>query len=87
MRDPLDIAKKAESLYREKLKSELEQKHFGKFVAIDVGSGDVFIADTPEGALEKAREAKPTGFFHAIKIGSEAVYRSTSLRADWIFQR
>lgn len=87
MPDPLAVAKKAESIYREKFQSEFEQKHFGKFVAIDVNSGDAFVADTPEDALEKAREAKPTGFFHVIKIGSEAVYRSTSLRADWIFQR
>jgi hypothetical protein len=45
------------------------------FVAIDVHGGDVFLADTPEGALLEARASLPGGNFHLIQVGAAGVFR------------
>lgn len=88
MESPQVIAHKGESIYKEKFKEEYERKYSGKFVAIDVSSGEAFVADTPEEALQKAQAANVTGPLHLMKIGSEGVYKvGYTSRGDWIFQQ
>lgn len=85
---PHDIAKKGESIYREKFQQEYERKYPGKFVTIDIQSGEALVADTPEEAFQKAQDKNSTGLFHLIKVGSPGVYRvgySSSEYADWLF--
>ena len=87
--NPEIIAEKGAAIYKEKFQSELEQKYPGKFVAVDIASEDVVIADTPEDALTQAQQKYPGSYFHLIKIGSAGVYRvgySRSNSRDWLFR-
>jgi len=43
---PLAFDRKAEAIYRTKLKPKLEKKYKGRIVAIDVDSGDYFLGRT-----------------------------------------
>ena len=54
-------------------KQRLELENRGKIVAIEVESGDVFIADTVVEAGMKARLKYPDKFFYFKRIGYEAV--------------
>jgi len=72
---PEQIAEKGESLYREKLKAILEPAQNGRFVAIEVVSGEHYVGDTIIEAVEAARKKYPNRLLHTIKIGYEGVYK------------
>jgi hypothetical protein len=38
------IAEKGESIYNARYKAEYEKRHFGQYVAIDIESGQAFVA-------------------------------------------
>lgn len=65
----------------ESLKSQYEPKHNGKFLAIDIETKNVYLADDGAQAVELARIQHPDKVFYLVKIGSEsaeAVARSFS---------
>lgn len=76
----LAFDRKAEAIYRTKLKPKLEGKYKGRIVAIDVESGDYFVGRTVLEAIEKGREKHPGKIFYAVRIGYPAVH---SLRSTW----
>lgn len=87
--DPKSIAAAGERIYEEKYRREFEGKYQGKFVAIDVLSEGAYIAEFPEDALEKAKNASPKGIFHLIRVGSTGAFkvsRSANALPDWIFR-
>ena len=53
----------------------LEAQYRGKFVMIEVDSGDYFLGDTPRQALAKARDAHPSKAFCLIRIGYPAAHK------------
>lgn len=55
-----------------KISEELERDYRGKFVVIEVDSGDYFIGDTGVEASKKAREKYPDRVFFQGKIGYRA---------------
>ena len=55
----------------ESLKMKYEPTHNGKFLAIDIDSKDVYLADDGAQAVELARQAHPNKVFYLIKIGHE----------------
>ena len=83
---PQQIAEKGEQIYKEKYQSEYEKNHLGKFVAIEIDSGEAFLADTPEQAIEAVERARNGRLFHLIKVGSPGVYRMSYTNAgrDWL---
>ena len=68
------IAAAGEELY-EKQRGDFERNHPGEFVAVDVRTGTVYVAENAVAALNKARDQAPTGVFHLIQIGSESALR------------
>jgi len=52
---------------------ELETRHYGEFVMIEVDSGDSFIGATPLEALHRAEAVHPDKAFCLIRIGYKAV--------------
>lgn len=68
-----ELATKGESIYA-KLKEKLEKDHWGKFVAIDVDSGDYFLGKSFQEADEKAREKYPNSVFYVVRIGRRATW-------------
>jgi hypothetical protein len=53
---PKQVARKGEQIYQEKLKSILEPKESGKFVTIELNSGEYFLGDSLLEALQRARQ-------------------------------
>ena len=73
--NPQAFADRGESIYREKYKERYEEAHHGQFVAIDVGSEEAYVGESPVEALIKARDADPAALFHLIKVGSAGAFR------------
>lgn len=75
---PDQIAERGQRLYEEKLKAVLEPAQKGKFVAIEVESGDYFLADTLLEALQNAKEKYPDRLLHTVRVGYEGVFKMGS---------
>ncbi|RJQ35006.1 hypothetical protein C4568_01630 [Candidatus Parcubacteria bacterium] len=70
-----DIAKIAEEgakIYSE-IKYKYEPADNGKFLAIDIDSKEVFIANSSSEAVALAKVKHPEKVFYVVKIGSSAV--------------
>ncbi len=68
------LAKKAQSLYRRLYQKKLEKTQTGKVVAIEVESGDIFVANTTVDAALKAKGKYPNKIFYFKRIGYPAVH-------------
>jgi hypothetical protein len=89
LNNPKKIAERGERIYQDRYKEAFEREHPGKFVAIDVDTGDYYLGDFPEQVLEQARKGSQTGIFHLVKIGSPGAFRvsyTSDGGLDWIFR-
>lgn len=71
--DTRKIGGKGNEIFK-KISKELEEDYRGKFVAIEVDSGDYFIGDTSIEASKKAKEEYPDKVFFLGKIGYRAAF-------------
>ena len=74
----IEAGKKIYERHRERL----EASERGQFVAIDVASGELFIAPSGEDALRNARADGRKGPFHLIRVGFRAAYRFRRIPHD-----
>jgi len=56
------------------LPKEVVREHFGRFIAIEVDSGDYFIGDTAIKATQKAQGKHPDKIFFLGRIGYRTAY-------------
>ena len=64
-----EIVRRAEQLYQERLKEELEKTHRDEFVAIEPDSGEDFLGPTMSAASSAAHKAYPDRTPYIIRIG------------------
>jgi hypothetical protein len=81
---PGDIAARGEAIFREQVEPRLGGEHKGRFVVIDVDSGDFEIAETDAVATSRLKERHPPGRFYGLRIGHRTAYRlgARSLTGD-----
>ena len=72
---PDKIAEEGQRLYEASHKADLEQNRRGEYVAIDVLTGNAYVAKFPELAIEEARRQAPNGVFHLIRIGAPGAFK------------
>lgn len=64
-----EMIKRARKIYDD-LKSALEAEYLGKYLAIEIKSGQYFIGDTREEATKEANKVFPKAIIFIRKIGS-----------------
>lgn len=67
--DTKQIAKQGQDIYEQRLRKQLEQSHWGAFVAIEPASGDFFLGRTLDEAIGAARKAHPDRVSYALRVG------------------
>ncbi len=65
------IANEGKKIYEE-IKSKYEPQDKGRFLAIEVDSKEVFLADSTVEAVEAAKSKYPDKVFYVVKIGFSA---------------
>jgi hypothetical protein len=60
----------------ERHRAECERLHPGKYLLIDIRTGRLFLAESPEDAYRRAAAEHQEGPFHLLRIGDRAAYRS-----------
>ncbi len=56
-----EIVEKGDGIYRAKYKRDCEQRYFGRYIAIDVETGDGFIAASAAAAIRSGQSAAKPG--------------------------
>lgn len=87
--NPKALAERGEEIYRTQYKETYERNHPGEFVAIDVETGQAYLGNTPEDAMNAAEASMPKGLFHLIQIGSPGAFRvsyTNDAPLDWVFR-
>ena len=65
----IEVARKARSIYDQRLRSQLEISNPDEFVAIEPESGDFFLGKTLSEAIQAARAVHPHRLPFAIRVG------------------
>jgi len=71
-----ETVRRGEKVYA-RIKAQLEPRHHGKFVAIEVDSGDFYVDEDSTKALLKARKKYPEAIFYLARIGYRAASKIT----------
>ena len=66
------VAERAKVIYENQLRAELEKTQHGKYVAIEPESGDHFLGETFDEAVNAAIDAHPCRLTHTIRVGHVA---------------
>lgn len=72
---PEEITAQGEAIYREQIRSVVETTERGKFVIIDIETGDYEIDTKDATATLKLLERRPDAVTYAVRIGYRAAYR------------
>jgi hypothetical protein len=67
------VAANAKRLFEEKYRESLEMSHCGEFVCIEPESGEFFLGQTFDDAVNKAIDAYPDRLTHTLRIGHDAM--------------
>lgn len=75
--DVEEIAERGRKLYEEHIKALVDPDvHYGKFVVIDVETGDYEIDKRHISAIKKLRQHHPGALTYGTRVGFPSAYRS-----------
>jgi hypothetical protein len=69
-----EIARIAEEIYRREIRPKVMPQHKGKFLTLDIESGDYEIDEDDLTGEKKLRARHPDGNFFGFRIGYKAAY-------------
>lgn len=80
-----EIARRGREIYERDIRREVESAQRGRFLALDVRSGDYEIADDDLEASEKLLERRPDALLYGLRVGERAAYRIGGGRPGSVF--
>ncbi len=72
---PDEVVDQGEAIYRERLQAHLEPGNNGKFLVIDINTGDYEMGDDHSATLKRALAKWPDAVLCGLKIGYPATAR------------
>jgi hypothetical protein len=73
------VIDRAKQIYADRLQKDLETRHMHRFVASEPDSGEYFLGDTFDEAVESASTKCPACLTHTIWIGHRAVFHTSRI--------
>jgi hypothetical protein len=70
-----EVATRGEALYEQQIRPKVEADHKGKFVVIDIETGDYKVDDSDMAATKRALAKRPEAVLYGLRIGYPAAYR------------
>ena len=68
------VAEKAKRFYEAQLRERLEASDRGRFVCIEPESGDFFLGDTLDEAVNQSIDVHPDCLTHTLRVGHAAAF-------------
>ena len=72
---PEEVVVRGESIYTERIRPQVEAAHKGKFIVIDIETGDFEVDIDDLVATKRALAKRPDGVLYGLRIGSPVAYR------------
>ena len=72
---PEEIARRGQDYYDRFLRAKLEPKHRGKFLVLDIETGEYEIDRDEMAAIQRARARMPDRVFYILRVGYGAAHR------------
>jgi hypothetical protein len=70
-----EIVRRGEEIYKQKIRAQVEPQHKGKFLVVDVDTGDYEIDSDELAAFQRARSKRPDAQLYLLRIGYPTAYR------------
>jgi hypothetical protein len=70
-----EVAARGEALYEQQIRAHVEVAHMGKFVVIDIETGDYEIDVDDLAATKRALAKRPDAVLYGLRIGVPTAYR------------
>jgi hypothetical protein len=70
-----EVAARGEAIYAQRIRALVEDAHKGKFVLIDIETGDYEVDADDLAATKRALAKRPEAILYGLRIGSPAAYR------------
>jgi hypothetical protein len=70
-----EIARRGQEYYDRSLRAQLEPEHKGKYLVLDVDTGDYEMDESQLAALDRAEAKHPDTVFYTLRVGYRAVGR------------
>lgn len=67
-----EIVRRGKEIYEQKLRARLEPEHIGKYLVIDIETGEYEMDEDGHAASLRAYEKKPDGARYGMRIGYRA---------------
>lgn len=77
-----EIADRGKALYEQQVRAQVEPNHVGKFLVIDIETGDYEIDVKELAAFQRAKAKRPDAPLYLIRIGYPAAYHFGGTRWD-----
>ena len=72
---PEEIAARGEAIYDRDIRPKVEGTHDGKFLVLDIETGEYEIADKDITATKRALNKRSEAVLYGLRIGRRAAYR------------
>jgi hypothetical protein len=69
-----ETARIAEEIYRNEIRDRVMPQHKGRFLTLDIESGDYEIDDDDLSGEKRLRARRPDGLFYGFRIGYKTAY-------------
>lgn len=69
------VARRGREIYEANVRAEVEPEHEGRFLALDVTSGDYEVGDEVLPTSARLRERKPDAVLYLLRVGHPTAYR------------
>jgi hypothetical protein len=70
-----EIAEQGQALYEREIQGSLAAGDVGKFLVLDIETGDYELDTDDLAAVQRARAKRPDGAFYVLRVGHSAAYR------------
>jgi hypothetical protein len=72
---PEEVESRGEAIYEQQIRPKVETQHKGKFLVLDVETGEYEIDDEDLAATKRILAKRPDAVFYGLRIGYPAAYR------------
>jgi hypothetical protein len=70
-----EIVQRGQTLYDQQIRTKVEASHKGKFLILDVDTGEYEIDSNEVAAVKRAKAKNPGAALYILRVGSPAAYR------------
>jgi hypothetical protein len=72
---PSEVESRGEAIYAEQIRDKVEPQNKGRFLVVDIETGEYEVADEDLAATQRALAKRPDAVLYGLRIGYPTAYR------------